>query len=288
MSQIATLLAGLASLVAFVFWIIKDDQWLSAEYLNLVDVYQITLAIALIILAPLLVIKPLRRLLHPCFAIARAVLTFCCWAISLLAVYMLWGSTGVTIGLILGWVGEIPMAVVACLTKGSWMMLMHILITFIGFFGCFLAEALTDPTANNNAPKEGETPDTILQASNSIWVGLALAIPGLISIAINQHLGIFIAASGLGLSAVLAVGVRKGYKIASVAYALLVIPVASKYFLSIGDFNLNGIMKLDEDAMLNLFEIVQTVIGYYALAMLLTPSALKWTWSSAKKEPKQL
>jgi hypothetical protein len=76
----------------------------------------------------------------------------------------------------------------------------------------------------------------------------------------------------------LAKGVRKGYKIAFVVYAALIIPSASTYLLAMADFDMQGIIKLDPKALLNLFGSVQTVIAYYGLAMLLTPSALRWTW----------
>jgi hypothetical protein len=285
MSQIASFLCFLATLVGFVCFIIKSDNWLLAGYMQLVDVYQITTAIALFILAPLLVIKPLRRLLHPCFAIARATLMFCCWALSFLAVYGSWGTTGVTIGLLFAWIGGIPMAVVACVTKGAWPMLFHSVIPFIGFIACFFAELFTDPTARLDETS-GSTPDSILQASNSMWVCMALAIPTMIGMALNEPYGVLIVISVMGLYALIGVGVRKGYKIASIAYALLVIPVASQYILLIGDFDIQGVIKLEGNALLNLFSSVQTVIACYALAMLLTPSALKWTWGSAPKASK--
>jgi len=285
MSQIASFLCFLATLVGFVCFIIKSDNWLLAGYMQLVDVYQITTAIALFILAPLLVIKPLRRPLHPCFAIARATLMFCCWALSFLAVYGSWGTTGVTIGLLFAWIGGIPMAVVACVTKGAWPMLFHSVIPFIGFIACFFAELFTDPTARLDETS-GSTPDSILQASNSMWVCMALAIPTMIGMALNEPYGVLIVISVMGLYALIGVGVRKGYKIASIAYALLIIPVASQYILLIGDFDIQGVIKLEGNALLNLFGSVQTVIAYYALAMLLTPSALKWTWGPAPKASK--
>jgi hypothetical protein len=277
MSLLASILGFLATLVALAFWVIKDDNWLTAKYLQLVDAYQITAGLSLVILAPLLVIKPLRGLLHPCFATARAVLMFCCWALSFLAVYFIWGSTGVTIGLMLGWVGGVPMAVIACITKGSWTVLLHSVITLIGFIACFVAETITDPSERRNQT-QGTIPDSILQASNSIWVCMVLAIPGIIGMTIDQPYGILIAGLVLALFASLAMGVRKGYRIAFVGYAALIIPSVSTYVLAIGDFDMLGILKLDEKALLNLFGSVQTVIAYYALAMLLTPSALKWTW----------
>lgn len=284
MSQIASFLCFLATLAGFVCFIIKSDNWLLAGYMQLVDVYQITTAIALFILAPLLVMKPLRRLLHPCFAIARATLMFCCWALSFLAVYGSWGTTGVTIGLLFAWIGGIPMAVVACVTKGAWPMLFHSVIPFIGFIACFFAEIFTDPSSRLDETS-GSTPDSILQASNSMWVCMALAVPAMIGMALNEPFGVLITALTMGLYALTAIGVRNGFKVASISYALIIIPVASQYILNIGDFNMEGILKLDGNALLNLFGSIQTVIAYYALAMLLTPSALKWTWASVAKSP---
>jgi hypothetical protein len=255
--------------------------------MTLVDTYQITLAVTFIILTPLLVIKPLRGLLHPIFAFGRAVLMFCCWALSFLAVYFIWGGTGVTIGLLLGWIGGVPMAVVACIIKGSWTMLTHSVITLVGFMACFVAESFTDPS-EQRAQTQGAIPDSILQASNAIWVCMVLAIPAMIGMAIDESYGILIVALILALFASLAKGVRKGYKIAAIGYAVLVIPSASTYLLAIADFDMQGIIKLDPKALLNLFGTVQTVIAYYGLAMLLTPSALKWTWlpgDEASKTP---
>ena len=277
MSLIASFLGILATIVAFICWIIKDDGWLAEKYMALVDTYQITVAVTLVILTPLLVIKPLRGLLHPLFAFARAVLMFCCWALSFLAVYFIWGGTGVTIGLFLGWIGGVPMAVVACIIKGSWTMLIHSVITLVGFLACFIAEFFTDPS-ERRAQTQGATPDSILQASNAIWVCMVLAIPAMIGMAIDEPYGIVIVALILALFTSLAKGVRKGYKIAFVVYAALIIPSASTYLLAMADFDMQGIIKLDPKALLNLFGSVQTVIAYYGLAMLLTPSALRWTW----------
>lgn len=285
MSQVASFLCFVATLLGFVCFIVKSDDWLMAGYMQLVDVYQITTVTALFFLAPLLVIKPLRRMLHPCFAIARATFMFCCWALSFLAVYGSWGTTGVTIGLLFAWIGGIPMAVVACVTKGAWGMLLHSVIPFIGFIACFFAETLTDPSNKRNET-QGSIPDSILQASNSMWVCMALAIPALIGMALNEPYGIFIVTTCLGLYVMMAIGVRKGFKTASIAYALIIIPVASPYILLIGNFDIQGIIKLEGNALLNLFRSVQTVIAYYALLMLLTPSALKWTWAPAAIDDK--
>jgi hypothetical protein len=117
---------------------------------------------------------------------------------------------------------------------------------------------------------------------------MVLAIPAMIGMAIDESYGILIVALILALFASLAKGVRKGYKIAAIGYAVLVIPSASTYLLAIADFDMQGIIKLDPKALLNLFGTVQTVIAYYGLAMLLTPSALKWTWlpgDEASKTP---
>ena len=280
MSQLASLIGILATFAAFVCWVVKDDKWLSAEYVKLVDVYQITAAIAFIIMAPLLVIKPLRILLHPGFAAARAILMFCCWALSFLAVYAIWGTTGVTIGLILGWVGGVPMSVVACITKGAWPMLFHSVIAFVGFIACFFAESYTDPSARIDE-SSGSTPDSIIQASNSMWVCMALAIPAMIGMGLNEEYGVLITSFVLGFCVLLNVGVRKGFKLAVATYALILVFAAPKYLALIGDFDFMGVIKMEEKAVLNLFISLQTVIAYYALAMLLTPSALKWTWTKA-------
>jgi hypothetical protein len=104
--------------------------------------------------------------------------------------------------------------------------------------------------------------------------------------ALNEPYGVLIVTLLMGLYALMAIGVRKGFKISSIVYALIIIPVASQYILLIGDFDIQGIIKLEGNALLNLFGSVQTVIAYYALAMLLTPSALKWTWAPAAKVSK--
>jgi hypothetical protein len=284
MSQFATFLAILGSVVAFIFWLIRDDKWIASRYTDLIDLYQITLMICLAFLAPLLVIKPLRRILHPLLAIARATLLFCWWAICFLAVYILWGNTAVTIGLILGWVGGIPMALIACLTKASWTLLGHIFLSFIGYFSCFMAEITFDPY-NQKIDSSRKIPQAIIQASNAIWVCLILATPGLIQLSLNESYGALILILSVLLYTLLAIGIRKGFKIASAAYTMTIVPFAGKYLLSISSIDLHGILKAQPDAFLGLFQFVQSIIALYALAMIFSPEAFKWIWFSQSTEP---
>jgi hypothetical protein len=147
-----------------------------------------------------------------------------------------------------------------------------------------MAEITFDPSNQNNDSVR-KTPQGIIEASNAIWVCLILATPGLIQLSLNESYGVLILILSALLYTLLAIGVRKGFKIASVAYALTIFPFAGRYLLSISSIDFHGIIKAQPDAFLGLFQLVQSIIALYALAMLFSPKAFKWIWFSQTTEP---
>lgn len=286
MSRLCTLLGFFATLVALISWVIRDDEWLLAKYKDVVDIYEVTLAIALCIMAPLMVMRPARVLLQPGFAIARTVLMFCSWAIAFSAVYFIWGTLGVTIGLLFAWVGGLPMAVVACILRGAWPMLAHVVLSTIGFMACLMAELKCDTENWPQDDRAGEAPGSIKQASNSVWVCLVLTLPAMIGTIANQDFGVWIALACVIFYSVLAITIRKGFKLGFLMYVAATVPFSAQYLEWLQRFNIAGIVKLEPDAVLGLFQCMQAVLAIYALVMLLTPTAVKWVWV-ARPQPNE-
>lgn len=132
-------------LILLVSLFLKGILWLSELlYPWLVLISGITFFIAILILLPLGIFKKTRVISGIGLMYAGFVLGITTWVWSFLLAYLFWGFWGLFIGLLLGGVGVIPVAMFATLFNGEWGALVQLvlLVTFaIGFkiFGAYIA-----------------------------------------------------------------------------------------------------------------------------------------------------
>lgn len=280
--QFVFVIAGIA---AFVAWVVMSDEQIARQYIRLVDVYQITIGLTLIFLAPLLAVRPLRKLTRPLFAIIAATLLFLCMCLSLLTVYALWGTIGVSIGMLLAGVGEIPLAICAATLKGNWTMLAHVIFSLLGFIACFWVEPYAAKNWGTESDKPGEAPGTVVEASNLTWINLVLCLPAMIQMAKSSAEGLVISILMLIALAAIAIGMRKGLKVVFVLFIGANIYYIFNHDHSLFPIDLNSLANGKPDAYLDLLRAMLNSLSFYAAALLLTPSALRWFWKKASPPP---
>lgn len=273
-------------IASFIAWIVMSDEWLDRQYISLIDAYQLVTVATLVFLAPLLAVRPLRKLTRPGFALVSTLLFFLCLCISLLTVYKLWGTVGVTLGILMAGVGEIPLAVFAAIIKGKWTMLAHVIFSLVGFTACLMVEYHAEKNWGEKTDMPGEAPAAVVEASSVSWVCLALAVPALVGMAISSSAGFIFASFGALTLAAIAIGIKKGLKVVFVAFLAI-----NLYYLFAHDYplfpvNLSGIFNGEPDAFINLLRATQNVLSFYSAALLLSPSALRWFWT--KPQPPTL
>lgn len=98
-------------------------------------VFWITLAIALFILSPMAVFSRTRMFAAYGFAVCSLVFGFSAWIFSVVVAYNLWGLVALVIGLVFAGIGVVPVAFLAALFKGEWMILLMVVVLVILTFG---------------------------------------------------------------------------------------------------------------------------------------------------------
>ncbi len=131
-------------LLALLF--IKGGLWLSATiYPWLVSISGITFAISIFILLPLAIFKKTRGASAIGLLIASYIFGATAWVWSFLLAYVFWGFLGLFIGLFIGGVGVVPIAMLASMFKGEWgifgQLVLIVIITFgVRFLSLYIAE----------------------------------------------------------------------------------------------------------------------------------------------------
>lgn len=130
--------------------LVKGGVWLSERvYPWLVVLTAIALLVVILVLLPLAIFRRTRAFAGGGIYIASFVFGLTLWVWSLLTSYTLWGIGGTTIGLLLGGIGVVPIAILASLFHGLWSMAGQLLlvtaITFgTRFFGLHLMTKAMD------------------------------------------------------------------------------------------------------------------------------------------------
>jgi hypothetical protein len=88
----------------------------------------VTLVVTFLIFAPLSLIRRLRPLVGTCMVFASYVYGITLWVWSLLLTYAVWGGGAVIIGLFLMGIGVVPIAMLACVVKGSWQVFAQLVV----------------------------------------------------------------------------------------------------------------------------------------------------------------
>ena len=122
---ICVLVATMLVLTTF----IMGGVWLSDRvYPWLVILTAITLFVLVLVLLPLSIFRRTRALAGFGIFLASYVFGLTLWVWSLLTSYAIWGATGIVIGLMLGGIGVVPIAILATLFHGMWSMVGQLLL----------------------------------------------------------------------------------------------------------------------------------------------------------------
>lgn len=122
--------------------------WASAKLLPLFSLLTwIAFAIVVFILLPLAISRVTRGFSSVAMFIASYVFGVTLWMMGLLLTLSIWGFTAVIIGIVLGGVGVVPIAMLATLFHGYWLPLVELVLLTVATFGCrvgalLLAESL--------------------------------------------------------------------------------------------------------------------------------------------------
>jgi len=123
-------------LILLITLFIKGGIKLSALIIPwLIVISQYTLVIVIIILLPLSLIRKTRSFSSIGFMISSYIFGATLWVWSFLLAYILWGFTGLFIGLTIAGVGVIPIAMLASIFNAHWASFGQLLLLTIMVFG---------------------------------------------------------------------------------------------------------------------------------------------------------
>ncbi len=115
-------LIGLAALaVSGMVWVSQHLVWYAQAF-----AFAAFWLCALVFL-PLSAFTRTRRAALYGFVLAAFVFGACTWMLGLLSTYQSWGGLGVLIGLVLAFIGLVPLGMLAALFAGQWMMLIQLI-----------------------------------------------------------------------------------------------------------------------------------------------------------------
>lgn len=123
----------LAIIIISAIFLIFGLKIASAVYPILETIAAIFIIISLFIFIPLAFFKKTRMISIYGFIISAFIFAINVWIFSLLTTYFYWGIFGVVLGIMLGGIGEIPIAVIASLLHGDWASIFNIISTVVLF-----------------------------------------------------------------------------------------------------------------------------------------------------------
>jgi hypothetical protein len=107
-------------------------------------------AATLVLLLPMACIRPLRGVAAVGLMIASVFFGIATWVYGFLVTFGTLGILGIVVGIVLGGVGVVPVAIVACLWDGAWSVAAQLVVGIVLTFGvrflsaCVAAKADTD------------------------------------------------------------------------------------------------------------------------------------------------
>ena len=123
----------LAIIIISAIFLIFGLKIASAVYPILETIAAIFIIISLFIFIPLAFFKKTRMISIYGFIISAFIFAINVWVFSLLTTYFYWGIFGVVVGIMLGGIGEIPIAAIASLLHGDWASIFNIISTVVLF-----------------------------------------------------------------------------------------------------------------------------------------------------------
>jgi len=145
LKNIGDTLKGLAifiCLIVLVIVFLKGAVWISTTILPWISaVNAIGIVIGVVILVPLTLIKPTRVVGAFGLYIASYLYGATLWVWGCVITYVLWGLTGLVVGLVILGVGVVPIAIIACLFNGMWSLAIQLIVLFAITFGARMLAA---------------------------------------------------------------------------------------------------------------------------------------------------
>lgn len=139
LKAIGSVVVGIAVMVGIVLVAIllfRGGVWLSDKlYPWLILLSGLALAVSVLALAPLAAFRETRGHAGLGFFIVSYVFGATLWVWSLLLTYVLWGGAALFIGLFLGGIGVLPIALLATAFKGMWSMFGQLILVLVATYG---------------------------------------------------------------------------------------------------------------------------------------------------------
>jgi len=136
MKSIGSTILGIAIFIALMFALvlfIEGAAKVSAfVFPLLVTATELSIAICIAVFLPLALFKFTRIVSVWGFFVASYIFGLSVWIFGFLVTYELWGGSGVFVGMVLGFVGVVPMGIIASALKGLWIIVIELI------FGIFL------------------------------------------------------------------------------------------------------------------------------------------------------
>jgi hypothetical protein len=130
-------LAFMAAFGVIVALFIYGAGWASTKLLPWFSILTwVALATVVFVLLPLSIPRATRGFSSVAIFIASYVFGVTLWMMGLLLTLSIWGVTAVIIGIVLGGVGVVPIAMLATLFHGYWLPLVELILLTIATFGC--------------------------------------------------------------------------------------------------------------------------------------------------------
>lgn len=125
----------IAVVIATLF--IYGAAWASTKLLPWFSILTwVAFAIVVFVLLPLAIPRATRGFSSIAMFVASYVFGVTLWMMGLLLTLSIWGVTAVIIGILLGGVGVVPIAMLATLIHGYWLPLVELVLLTVATFGC--------------------------------------------------------------------------------------------------------------------------------------------------------
>ena len=135
------LLAGAVVLMAIMIIAVfyYGAVWVSAKLLPWFLILSlITFGLVMFIILPLAISRTMRKFSIIALIIASYIFGATLWMKGLLLTLSIWGLVALIMGLILGGIGVVPIAMLATLIEGMWIPLIELVLFTIVTYGCWL------------------------------------------------------------------------------------------------------------------------------------------------------
>lgn len=132
---IGIVIIGIIALITSIFFL--GSAWASAKLLPVFSILTvITFGLVIFVFLPLAIPRSTRSFSSIAIFISSYIFGATLWMEGLLLTLFIWGLMAVFIGIILGGIGVVPIAMFATLIKGMWRQLVELILLSIATFAC--------------------------------------------------------------------------------------------------------------------------------------------------------